>query len=201
MDNGMNNLDKLTDQIFKEGIEKAELQSKEIIQEVEANKTKMISEAKEEAEKILAEANREAERLKRSIENELVLKGEQFVSDLKVKIENLLSDEILKTNTKTAFSDPKFVESVIFEVLKHWDINNDVELILPSDLEKKIKDSLTKSIKETAPTLTITYDSNVNSGFRIARKSDNFQISFGTDEFVDIFKIYLSDQANKLLFK
>jgi hypothetical protein len=86
-------------------------------------------------------------------------------------------------------------------VLKNWDIDNEVELILPAELEKKLRDALTKSIKETAPNLTISYETQVSSGFRIARKSDNFQISFGADEFVEIFKVYLSDQANKLLFK
>ncbi len=201
MDNGIHNLDKLTDQIYREGIERAEKQSKIIIQEVENNKEKILQDARDEAAKIVSEARREADRLKRSVENELALKGEQFISDLKARILDMLSDKIIKPNTEKVFTDVKFVQSMITGIIKNLKIDGELEVVFPADLEKKLKQSLANSIREMAPNLTISFGDKVDSGFRIARKSDNYQLSFGNEDFIGIFRPYLSEQADKLLFK
>ena len=201
MTNSISNLEKLSDQIYQEGIEKAEKRSQEIIQEAEAEKEKILDKAQKEAKIIVDEARLEAAHLQRSIENELILKGRQFLSDLKAKIEDLLSDRIIKTNTEEAFADAKFMQSVITEVVKTWDTNEDFILTLPADLEEKLKGSFARSIKELLPNIFITFENVIDRGFRIGKKSDSFHVSFSEEDFVEIFRSYLSEQANQLLFK
>lgn len=201
MSDSIKNLEKLTDQIYQEGIEKAEVQSKKMIQEAEAEKALILKNAKAEAEKILEEADRESKRLKLSVESELELKSKQFISDFKLKIQNLLSQKIVDHTTKEALADVNFMQSIITDVLKHWKNSKDLELILPKNLEGKIKGAFKKRINEVAPNMIIHFENHLNNGFRIARKEDNYQISFSDDDFIEIFKSYLSDQTNKVLFK
>lgn len=201
MSESINNLEKLTDQIFQEGIEKAEKQSKQMILEAEAERAVILKKAKAEADGILEEAQREALRLQKSIESELELKGKQYISDLRVKIEGLLSQKIIETNTQEALVDVGFMQSAISEVLKNWKDTGNQELILPKDLEDKLNGAFTNSIKKLTPNLSITFESSINAGFRIAKKEDNYQISFSYDDFIEIFRTYLSEQTNKVLFK
>lgn len=201
MSNSINNLEKLTDQIYQEGIEKAEKQSQKMLKEAEAEKAVILNNAKAEAESILEEAQREANRLQHSVESELNLKAKQFISDLKAKIEGLLSQKIIETTTKAALADVDFMQSAITDVLKHWKETNDLELILPKGLEDKLNSAFARRIKELTPNMTITFESTLNGGFRIAKKADNYQISFSDDDFIEIFKSYLSEQTNKVLFK
>lgn len=201
MSNSINNLEKLTDQIYKEGIEKAEKQSKKMLQEAETEKAVILQNAKVEADGILEEAQREVLRLKKSVESELELKAKQFISDLKAKIEGLLSKKIIETTTKEALADVSFMQSAITDVLKNWKDTNDLELILPKGLEDKLNGAFTRRIKEVTPNMTVSFESSLNGGFRIARKADNYQISFSDDDFIEIFRTYLSEQTNKVLFK
>jgi len=201
MSNSLDNLEQLTDQIYQEGIEKAELQSKRMIQEAEAEKARILKNAKAEAEKILEEAERESQRLKLSTEAELELKSKQFLSDFKLKIQNLLTQKIVDHTTKEALADVSFMQSIIAEVLKHWKNSDDVELILPKKLEAKINAAFKQRIHEVAPNMVIQFENKLNDGFRIARKEDHYQISFSDDDFIAIFRSYLSEQTNKVLFK
>jgi V/A-type H+-transporting ATPase subunit E len=201
MSNSLDNLEKLTDQIYKEGIEKAEAQSKKMIQEAEAEKALILKNAKAEAEKILEEAERESRRLKLSVESELELKAKQFTSDFKLKIQNLLAQKIVDHTTKEALADVSFMQTIIADVLKHWKNSDEVELILPKKLEGKINGAFKRRIHEVAPNMIIHFESNPNDGFRIARKEDHYQISFSDDDFIEIFKSYLSEQTKKVLFK
>lgn len=201
MSNNVKNLEKLTDQIYQEGIEKAEKQSKKMIEEALAEKAIILDQAKTEAESIIEEAQRESQRLKLSIASELELQAKQFTSDFKVKIEGLLSQKIIETTTKQALADVNFMQSVISDLLLNWKDTNDIELILPKNLEDKIKESFSSQIKEIIPNMIINFDGHLNGGFRIARKAENYQISFSDEDFINIFRSYLSEQTNKLLFK
>lgn len=104
---------------------------------------------------------REVRRLQQIVECELELKGKQFVSDLKTKIEGLLSNKIIETNTQEALTDANFRQTAILEVLKSWKINEDLELILPSVLEERIKGAFTHRIKEHTPNLSIVFENRL----------------------------------------
>lgn len=201
MSNSVTNLEKLTDQIYKEGIEKAQKQSEKILHDAETEKAKILKQAKAEADKIIEEADRKSQQLKASVESELDLKAKQFISDLKIKIHNLLSKKIVETNTTDALANATFIQTLITNIVKHWQGNKDLELILPKKLEGEIKDAFSRSIQEVAPNMIITFENHLNSGFRIARKDENYQISFSDDDFIAIFKTYLTEQTEKVLFK
>lgn len=201
MSNPINNLEKLTDQIFNEGVEKAEKQANKILQEAEQEKSLILSKAKGEAADIVKEAQREAQQLKTSVEGELELKAKQFLSDLKAKIEDLLVEKIVVDNTSEALADVKFMQSAIKDIIKQWKETDDIELILPKALEDKIETAFSRSIQDNAANLQINFDDGLTGGFRIAKQKDHYQISFSDDDFIQTFRSYLTKQANTVLFK
>ncbi|MEO1050585.1 MAG: V-type ATP synthase subunit E [Bacteroidota bacterium] len=196
----LNNIDQLVDKIYKEGIEKAEKESNTILTDTQASCRKMLEDAKSEADKILVKARQEADSLSRSIENELKLKSKQMVSDLKAEITNLIGDKVVKENVKAAYADTAFFQSVILEAIKHWSATKGLQLILPESLEDKVKKTLQSTLKTELPDLNVTFNDKLESGFRINSQEDGYLISFTDEDFINLFRTYLTEQADQLLF-
>lgn len=196
----INNLEKLTDKIYQEGVRKAEEKSEAIITAAEKERNRILTEAQAEAKRIVTEAQQEATRITRSTENELTLKGKQLISDLKEEIHQLLSSKILGKNVATAFANVSFLQSAIIEAIRSWNSDSDLELILPSELKNRLDKAFRQSIREHTESLTITFSDKISSGFRIIKKDDLYQISFTENEFATLFESYLSETTNKLLF-
>ena len=172
----LNNLDQLTNRIYHEGIEKVEKASEQIRFQAEKEKERILQDASERADQIITDAKREAERISRSTEKELQLKGKQFLSDLQYEIQHLLSRRIMETGVKGAFADGDFIKSIIMEVVRKWKNNTELELVLSSELEGKLKAAFSNSVQQYSKNLTVTFDNQVSGGFRIGVKNDVYQI-------------------------
>ena len=196
----INNLEKLTDKIYQEGVRKAEEKSEAIVKSAEEERNRILAEAEAEAKRIIAEAHQQAARIARSTENELTLKGKQLISDLKVEIHQLLSAKDLENGMGGAFADVSILKSAILEAIRSWNSVDHLELMLPPELEKKLEKAFHLSIREHTENLTITFSDKISRGFRITKKDDFYQISFSENEFNDLFKLYLSEKTNQLLF-
>ncbi|MEM7551597.1 MAG: V-type ATP synthase subunit E [Bacteroidota bacterium] len=197
----LNNLETLTDQIYKEGVEKAEAKSKEIIQEAEKQKEESIKKAKEEADKIISEAKKEAERMNRSVINELQLKGNQIMNDFKVEITKLLSEKIVDKHVSEAFADTEFFKSLIKKSAEHWAKNDQLEVTLPQSIENDTRKALRNSIVESVPNLIINFNGKFENGFRIAKEGSSYQVSFSEEDFKRLFQAYLTEETIDVLFK
>ena len=197
----MNNLESLTNQIYQEGIEKAEASAKEILSEAEKKKEALVREAQETANKIVSEAKRDSENLKRSVENELQLKGKQLISDFKNEVIDLLEIKIIDDGVSKAFADADFFKSLIGDVVSHWSKSEELEMVLPESFEKKVDASFQNSILQSVPNLTINFNGKFEGGFRIAKKKESFQISFSEEDFIALFRSYLTEKASKILFE
>ncbi|MBV6646043.1 MAG: V-type ATP synthase subunit E [Cyclobacteriaceae bacterium] len=197
----INNLDIITDQIYKEGIEKAEVTSKAILAKAESESSRLLAEAKEEAAKLVNEAKREAERVARSVENELQLKGKQMISDLKREVKGTLNDKILHDNGKKAFADVAFLQSAVLEAISCWKSTDSLEIVIPKSLEKKWDSAFHRSVSDHAKNLTITFSDQLSGGFRISEKGEGYQISFSEEDFIRLFASYLDRQTQQILFR
>lgn len=197
----INNLEILTEKIYQEGIEKAEKDAKTILAKAETERNEILEKARAESDKIINEAKKEAARISRSTEKELELKGKQLISDLKNEIKSILSDKIIEKNTKGAFADTSFLQSAILEAIKSWQPDEELEIVLPKELEKKLKSTFSKSIGSHAKNLTVTFGDKLTGGFRITEKSGGYQISFTEEDFVALFTPYLNRQIHELLFE
>lgn len=196
----VSNLDKLTEKIYREGLEKADRKAEEIIREAEKEKETIIQEANAEAERIITSAKKEAALEMRSAESEVKLKGKQIVSDLKNEINRLLTSKVLDKNIQESFSDQKFLQSLILEIAGHWKSGDELELILPEKSKEKVGKAFEKNIHDHLSNLTITFNDRLTNGFRISKKSDTYEITFSEDDFVELFGAYLKEKTRAFLF-
>ena len=196
----VSNLDKLTEKIYREGVEKADLEAEEIVKKAAQEKEKIIAEASSEAERIIASAKKTASLEARSAESEIKLKGKQLVSDLKGEINRLLTLQILDNNIRESFSDQKFLQSLILEIAGHWRSGEELELVLPEKLKEKVGKAFEKNISEHIDKLVITFNDRLTSGFRISRKADTYDITFSEEDFIELFSAYLKEKTSQYLF-
>ncbi len=200
MSQEISNLDKLTDKIYREGLEKADQKAEEIIKEAERTKENILSEANAEAERIIAAAKKEAALEKRSTESEIKLKSKQLISDLKNEISQLLVLNVIDQNIRESFADPKFLQKLILEITGYWKSGAELELKLPDTLRGKVDAAFEKNITDQVENLTITFNGHLTNGFRISKKSDTYEIAFSEDDFVELFRPYLKEKAQKFLY-
>ena len=200
MSQELSNLDQLTDKIYHEGVEKANLKADEILREAESQKQKIIHEARLEAERMIAAAKKAALVETKSAESEIRLKSKQLISDLKSEIVRLLRLKVIDSNVQASFSDQAFLQSLILEIVSYWKSDEELELILPEKLRGKVDKAFEKNIVEQIDGITISFNKQIANGFRISRKADTYDITFSEDDFIELFSGYLKEKTRTFLF-
>jgi V/A-type H+/Na+-transporting ATPase subunit E len=195
-----NKLDNLTQKIYQEGIEKANREGEKIISNAKAEAEKMIREAREEAELIRKNGDRESEEIKRNTMASLKLAGSQAISSLKQQIKDLLALKILKEPASQLFVDAGFLKELILSITKNWDPKEGVTVQFSPSMEAKIDKAFEASIKKEIGNVKINFDNRLTNGFRITPENGSFQITFTDQDFVEFFKPYVRDKAEKILF-
>lgn len=196
----LTNLDKLTEKIYQEGLSKADEQSKEILKEAEKQAAQIIDEARAKADELINTAKKTIERDTRSAESEIKLKGKQLVSDLKHEINHLLREKIIDHNIRESFGDQEFLKSLIIEIAGYWKSEGELELRLPAKIKEKVDGALERGIAHHIDNLAVNFSDRFSDGFRIARKSDSYVITFSEDDFIELFSSYLKEKTRTLLF-
>jgi V/A-type H+/Na+-transporting ATPase subunit E len=195
-----NKLDNLTQKIYQEGIEKANVEGEKIISNARNEAEMTIRQAKEEAERIKNNGEKEAEEIKRNTMASLKLAGTQAISSLKQQIKDLLAVKILKEPANQLFVDASFLKELILSITKNWDHKEGITLNFSPSMQDKINKAFEASIRKEIENLTITYDQRLTNGFTITPQNGSFQITFTDQDFVEFFKPYVRDKAEKILF-
>lgn len=199
-----NKLDVLTKKLYEEGVDKANQEAEKIIANAKESAAKLVAEAEAKARDIMAAAESESESLKKKSESEMALSVRQAITALKQAVTDLISGAVSGEIAKTGFEDKAFVQELLIEIVKKWDIssgNLDLALIL-SDEEKakfqqfvaaKYKDLLDKGLEVRA--------GNVKEAFVIQPKNGGYQITFSEELFDTFLNQYMRSFTKALLYK
>ena len=195
------NLDQLADQLYQEGMGKAQKESEKVLEEARTKAEEKINEANKKAEDIVAKARKEAEKYRSSVESEVNQKANQAKQDLKNQIKGLINAELLSGPGKTILSDEDFVKTLILSALETWkDGKEDLELTIPAKL-KGIESELRTKILQRLPGLTITISDHLDNGFKIEDNGKGYILSFTDSDFKALFEPYLTDFVRDILFR
>lgn len=198
-------IDKLTQKIYNEGIDKANEQAKKIIAEAEAKAEKIIADAKSRAEEIKTASQNESKSLKNEVIAELQVASDQVIETLKQNISELIVADTLDKTLEKSLNDKDFLKSVILSLVSNWNQNSamiDLTLILGKDKEKEFSSSFVNSVlKELNNKVEIKFEKGFKDGFIIEPKDGNFKISFTKEDFINFFKLHLKPKVRELLFK
>jgi V/A-type H+-transporting ATPase subunit E len=200
-----NKLQELTQKLYTIGVEKAKNEAEIIIAEAQKKADQIIKNANAEAESIIAGAKSESAELKKKIESELKLSSKQVIATVKNQITNLVVKDLLSKDLEKNLSDNDFLKTIIELMVKKWQPDDaqstDLQIILPQEK----KDNFNKYIKEKinqllAKGLTVNFEDNFKSGFKIAPKDNSYIINFAQEDFDNFFKTYLRAKTANLLY-
>lgn len=200
-----NKLQELTQKLYTVGVEKAQIEADKIIADAQTKANQIIKNANVEAETIIANAKTESAELKKKTESELKLSSKQVIATVKNQVTNLVVQDLLSKDIEKALGDNDFIKTVIELMVKKWQPDEaesiDLQIILPQDK----KDNFNKYIKEKinqllAKGLTVSFEDNFKSGFKIAPKDNSYIINFTREDFDNFFKTYLRAKTANLLY-
>lgn len=197
-----NKLEQLTNQLYNEGVEKANKEAKLIIDQAQAQAESIVKQAKEKADQIEKQAADRAKNNELNIKSELKMSSEQALNLLKQKITDLVMFKLVDSNVKEAMTDAKFVQSIIELSIKTWAEKNSVNprVILSekeTDLHSFLKTGINKSLKDN---FTIETNNNIGKGFQIAAQDGSYKLSFTDADFSNLIKSLLRKSTEEFLF-
>lgn len=193
-----NKIQEITDKLYKEGVERGNLQAQKIVDEAHKREDVLVREAEMKAEKIVADARRDAEAMKRSTEAEIQLYCKQAMESLKMALTDVICGKIV--DLKTIFEDKDFLRGMIMTMVVEWAkkgeliVSVDSSLELTKYFEVKAKELLDRSV-------TIDEVNGKSTSFTIAPKDGSYKIKFGESEFEEYFIDFVRPQLVDMLFK
>jgi V/A-type H+-transporting ATPase subunit E len=189
-------LQELLERIRSEGVETAKQQAEEIIRKAQSEALEIVNRAKKEAKEAQEEAARRIEAMERASRESLLQASRDAMIALKQSVQRLL-DTAIRADVTAAF-DEKMAAQVIPEVLKALALGqaNDVEVLLPPDLMKKIDASLSARLsKELSKGVMLKPYPSIDAGFRVAQVGSAAQYDFSAESLAQI----LSARVNAML--
>jgi V/A-type H+/Na+-transporting ATPase subunit E len=200
-----NKLQELTQKLYTTGVEKGKNDAEIIIAEARKKADQVIKNANTEADTIIANAKAESAELKKKTESELKLSSKQVIATVKNQITNLVVQDLLSKDIEKALSDNDFIKTIIELMVKKWqpdDVHStDLQIILPQEKKENFNKYIKEKINQLlAKGLTVSFEDNFKSGFKIAPKDNSYIINFAQEDFDNFFKTYLRAKTANLLY-
>lgn len=199
-------LQELTAKIYEEGVEKARAEADEILQDAQRKAAQIREEANQEARKIIEVARKQGHDLQQNAAAEMKLAASQSIRAVKQQLTDLIAVKVLHKPLGEAFSDTAFLKQLITTAIQNWDAaampHPDVYLLLPEasrdEMDKFLSGKVHKMMEEGK--LLLTFDDQLEDGFRIGPADGHYLISFTQQDFERFFRSYLRPKIAELLF-
>ena len=194
-----NNIQELTDKIYREGVEKGNEEAQRLINEAQQKAQKLIADAQKEAESIIADAHKSADELAENTKSELKLFAKQAVNALKTEVTNLLTNQTVTDAVKGVMADKDFLNKFILSLAVQWAKKESI-VISVNDAEalKKYFASKAKALLDKG--VRIEEVNGMKSLFSITPADGSYKVTFGEEEFENFFKDFLRPQLVEMLF-
>lgn len=193
-----NKIQKLTDQLYNEGVAKGKAEQERIVSEANEAAAKILADAKAEAAALLEQAKESAESQKQNSVREIALAARQMTTDVKHTLGAAVTAKSVSSDVKSAFSDDTFIKELITEMVKSGLTEGTIKI------SQKSKDSVESFLKSKIATsldaLSVVADSSVVNGFKVQPKDQGYYISFTDKEFDAMLKEYLRPYILNILF-
>lgn len=200
-----NKLQQLTEKLYTLGIEKARTEADSIIENAKREAAVIIKNAQVEAGSIIEKSKKESAELRQKTESELKLSSKQAIAALKNQITGLIVKDLLTGDIEKSLDDAGFIQSLIELMVQKWQPDDtqssNLQIILP-EAKKSSFDQLIKSRINhlLSKGVTIDFDDQFKSGFKIAPADNSYVINFSGSDFDNFFKTYLKAKTANLIY-
>jgi len=197
-------IQRLTETIYNEGIQKANEEAQAILEEAKKKADSIEKNAKKEAERLLAETQKKSQELKKQMDSEIRMTLNQAISALKQEITSLITMKTIQPPVKELFSDRDFLKTLITNVVKGWTDKGsyDLSVILPEQEREQMMTFFKNNLAdEMNKGLEVTFTQSMKAGFKIGPSDGSYLISFTDEDFSNYLKGYLRPKTSHLLFE
>lgn len=189
----------LTEKVYNEGVNKGKEEATRLIEEAKAYAAKLEAEAKTRAEKIVRDAECQSNELKQNTERELRLQANQLIDATRASLIEQLTGEIATANVQAMQTNPEFIQSVILELVKGFDISKGVEV--STSIAEKLEAYFAQNAKHLLEQgVTIKQVAGKTTDFTLRPVDGSFKLQIGEAEFAELFKSILRPQLAQQLF-
>ena len=201
-----NKLQKLTEQLYEEGLSKGRNDADKLVAEAQAKAKAIVAEAQAEAKAIVENAQKQAEELTQNTMTEISLAGRQAVAALKSEINTMVVAKTASKAVAEATMDAAFVKDMLLAVAKNWNGSStdvvSLSALLPEEKKAALDSVFAAAAKELlAAGVEVAYGKGVKSGFKIGLKDGGYYISFSDEDFDALLGEYLREKVSNLLYK
>lgn len=195
-----NKIQELTDKIYREGVEKGNVEAQKLIANAQGEAQKIIDEAQKQAECVLSDARKSADEMVANAKSELQLFASQAVNALKSEVASLLTNKIVDVDVKNFTSNKDYLNSFIVSLAKQWSSNEPIK-ISTADAEglKKFFAAQAKDLFDKG--VNIEQVNGLKTLFTVSPADGSYKVNFGEEEFSNYLKDFLRPQLVELLFK
>lgn len=196
-----NKIQEITQQLYREGIEKAEIEAAQILQLAQEQATAIVQQAEEGKQRLLAQAQLQATELTKRTHAELRLVINQALQKLRQNISQLIRQQALDVPLTHALQDPQALVGLLDTVINHLYLNEQGQLHIQLNAaqEDTIRTYLNGKIGETLEKEPfIKPDDSINAGFKIGRVGENYVISFTDDDFTAYISQFMHPEIAKI---
>ena len=194
-----NKIQELTDKIYREGVEKGNVEAQRLVSNAHEEAAKIIEDARKEAENIMVAARKNADELTENTQSEIKLFAGQALNALKSEVTSLLTNQVVSDAVKGFVGDKEYLNKFIVSLASQWTSDESI-VISTADAEalKKYfvlnaKNILDKGVK-------IEQVNGYKTLFSISPADGSYKVNFGEEEFENYFKEFLRPQLVEMLF-
>lgn len=194
-----NKIQELTDKIYREGVEKGNVEAQKLIVKAQEEAKRIVEDAHKEADSIVATAHKSAGELAENTKSELKLFAGQAVNALKSEIATLMTDKIVSADVKSFAADKDYLNAFIVALASKWSVNEPI-VISTTDAEglKKYFAAQAKGLLDKG--VKIEQVNGTKTLFSVSPADGSYKVNFGEEEFMNYFKEFLRPQLVEMLF-
>ena len=194
-----NKIQELTDKIYREGVEKGNVEAQRLVSNAHEEAAKIIEDARKEAENIMVAARKNADELTENTQSEIKLFAGQALNALKSEVTSLLTNQVVSDAVKGFVGDKEYLNKFIVSLASQWTSDESIVIsTADADALKKYfalnaKNILDKGVK-------IEQVNGYKTLFSISPADGSYKVNFGEEEFENYFKEFLRPQLVEMLF-
>lgn len=193
------NLEKLTDLLYNNGIAKAQQEAERLKSQAEMEAKQIVQEAEKQARELIESAKRESAELMKSTESELQLKARRVIHDTRAAIENQLLKEVVEKPLSQTLSSPDFYKEIILELARSSEFSKG-KVWLPQAQEAGLSEFLDSQIAQEMQDIECHFAPDISKGFKIKLSGKKYYFSFEEMDFINYFHQQLTERTKEILF-
>lgn len=195
----MNTIQDLTDQLYREGVEKGNQEAEKIIASAREKEAAILSEARQQADDILSAAKKQAEELDKNTKAELKLFAGQSLEALKSEVVNLLNDKVVSGSVSEATASKDFMPNLLLTFVKNWAAKGEL-VVETADAKALTAFFQAKAADVLKQGLEIKQVNGLDTDFVLSPADSSYKIQLGKQDFVEYFKEFLRPKLVEMLF-